>query len=557
MADKKISELPIATTPLNGNELIPVVQSNLNKRILVSDLAASVVGPTGATGDMGPIGPTGADGNAGLRGPTGDTGLGGAMGPTGSDGALGPTGADGVGSLGPTGAAGADGALGPTGADGATGAPGAAGGDVGGYALSKIEALRTSTADVILTTTNAADLNTAIAALTDGQILEIQTSAAYSPIIIPSGKSFQIKVSEGYAPTVTGQECIKIENGADDIVISGLIVENCTTSYQNGKGSAITFKDNHSKCNDIIFHNITIRNAQGSGVLLAYYNYGDYATAPTLSEMSTNLYFVECHFHKATTDIIEGGSLCLRGINNALILKCDIDSANLGRGMNLQNSINLVVAECFVCNCNDGNGGEGIKLDALGTPVGYRNSAIIKSNVVKRCIEGIDLDDATSCNVIQNNIVSECVDEGISLDGGAGPNNGIATITGNVCFKNGKGIHLESGSIANLKKNVCFENTSNYSILNGYSVDDSNTTSIDDVKITTFATIVKNDSSVSGTTIKDALDALNTTKQKIDSGATRPASPIQGQMFFDTNLGTPRPIWYIGTGWVDATGNSV
>lgn len=37
--------------------------------------------------------------------------------------------------------------------------------------------------------------------------------------------------------------------------------------------------------------------------------------------------------------------------------------------------------------------------------------------------------------------------------------------------------------------------------------------------------------------------------------ADRPGNPIKGEMFFDTDLG--KPIWYNGTGWVDATGGSV
>jgi hypothetical protein len=38
-------------------------------------------------------------------------------------------------------------------------------------------------------------------------------------------------------------------------------------------------------------------------------------------------------------------------------------------------------------------------------------------------------------------------------------------------------------------------------------------------------------------------------------GGSRPSSPSVGQRFFDTDLG--QPIWYDGTSWVDAQGNSV
>jgi hypothetical protein len=417
----------------------------------------------------------------------------------------------------------------------------------------KIEGLRTAVPDIVLTTTGVNDLNIAISGLTDGQVLEIQTSAVYDPITIPSGVAFSVKVAEGYAPSISGQECIRIEDGATDVILSSLIVEGCTTSYQNGKGSAITFSSNHAKADNLIFHNITIRNAQGSAILLAYYNSGDYATAPTLSQMSTNISFVGCHLHKATTDKIEGGAVCLRGTNNALIYDCYVDSANLGRGMHLQNSINMRVENCYINNCDDGNGGEGIKLDQLGTISGYRNSAIIINNTVKRCIEGIDLDDVTSVNIVQNNIVSECSGECISVDGGSFPSTGIATLVGNTCYNSNTGIRVESGAVSVLKKNVCYNNTTDYLIQNGYSLDDSNTTSLDDTFIATFASTTKNDSTVSGATVEDALETLATPAQGITGD--RPGSPNIGEFYFDTTLGIP--IWYDGSNWITASGTTV
>lgn len=38
MSDKRISELPSAVTPLTGNELIPIVQDNVTKKVLASDI---------------------------------------------------------------------------------------------------------------------------------------------------------------------------------------------------------------------------------------------------------------------------------------------------------------------------------------------------------------------------------------------------------------------------------------------------------------------------------------------------------------------------------------
>lgn len=40
MADRSISQLPVATTPLTGNELTVVVQNGITKQTQVSDIAA-------------------------------------------------------------------------------------------------------------------------------------------------------------------------------------------------------------------------------------------------------------------------------------------------------------------------------------------------------------------------------------------------------------------------------------------------------------------------------------------------------------------------------------
>jgi hypothetical protein len=37
--------------------------------------------------------------------------------------------------------------------------------------------------------------------------------------------------------------------------------------------------------------------------------------------------------------------------------------------------------------------------------------------------------------------------------------------------------------------------------------------------------------------------------------AARPAEPLTGEHFFDSNLG--KPIWWSGTAWVDAAGTEV
>jgi len=53
-----------------------------------------------------------------------------------------------------------------------------------------------------------------------------------------------------------------------------------------------------------------------------------------------------------------------------------------------------------------------------------------------------------------------------------------------------------------------------------------------------------------------AVTASQTGAVALLSGATasRPAAPATGTMYFDTTLGMP--VWYDGSGWVDATGTT-
>jgi hypothetical protein len=76
--DKRISELPVVTTPLTGAERMPIVQDGVTKQVIVSDLPSGGTGggPIGPTGTSGPVGPTGDMGTTGAMGPTGPTGAG-------------------------------------------------------------------------------------------------------------------------------------------------------------------------------------------------------------------------------------------------------------------------------------------------------------------------------------------------------------------------------------------------------------------------------------------------------------------------------------------------
>lgn len=361
-------------------------------------------------------------------------------------------------------------------------------------------------ADVTLTDTDASALQTAITALTDGQVLEVKTNASYNPIQIPSGKSFVLKNVFGYAPKIIGQNAITLLNGASDVKIAGFVLENNTTGDNNAKGACIALA-HQAKVSDIVFYNLCMREvSSGSAVMMSYHqtiNGDNYATAPTISEMSSNISFINCHFSRACKDNTEGGALTVRGINKLYVADCHFDNQNLtSRGIQVQDCINSLIEYNEVLNVG-GSNAEAIKFDEIGTMVGYRITGIVRRNKISGCREGIDVDDKCDIIAIDNNC-SNCLEEGISVDDSA-----RAILIHNVCFNNVYGIRLESGSVVDLKNNICFNNSSsNYQIENGYTLDNSNSTSIADALMIPTA----NNVPFGTTTVKSALETLDTNK---------------------------------------------
>ncbi len=346
--------------------------------------------------------------------------------------------------------------------------------------LHDVKALGDATPDVVLTGTAAGDLQTALDNLNEGEILQIDTSAVYSPILLPATNGIKVKVGDGFLPSITGANCIKIPDGLTNQIISGILIENCTTARQNEYGAGIAL-EHQAKFDNLIFWNITIQNVlSGSGVMLSYHQSisGDnYATASLLSEMSTKLAFVDCFLHKAVNEKIEGASIAVRGINKPYFHKVHCDSQDQGRGISLQNCINILLDGNKIINTQDGNGGEAIKVDAIGSPSGYTNTGIIKNNICAYAIEGIDLDDMVDA-LVYNNTTWNCTGDGISFDDSAV--SGVAL--NNICFNSENGIRIESGAIdVFLKKNVCFNNTTNYNVPVAYTLCPSNSNTMMDM----------------------------------------------------------------------------
>ncbi len=367
-----------------------------------------------------------------------------------------------------------------------------------------------------LITSGATDLATKIGTLVNGDILEIQTDATYNSITIPSGKSFAIRVAEGYDVELNNAQGITLNNGATNIFLSGFIFDSNPGGAANNKGSAICFQ-HEAIVNDITIHNCTFRNNGDSAILLSYHQSisGDnYTTANLPSEFSNRISIVDCHFHKASNDPTEGGALTARGINLIYVKNCMFDGQDLARQIHLQNNTNAWVLYNQINRGGGAGNGEGIKIDKIGSPT-YSNSGYFIGNKVKACIEGIDIDDTVSAFVI-NNICSHCSAEGISLD-----DSSQAVFIGNISYNNNDGIRFEVGSTGQLKFNFAYNNTNqNYLMDNGFTPDDSNSTSITDSMIGADMTPYDNTTSGSNSTLaQTALDEIfDSQKEEINSG---------------------------------------
>ena len=405
----------------------------------------------------------------------------------------------------------------------------------------------TATPTQTLLTSGAGDLATKIATLVDGDILEIQTNASYSAITIPAGKSFAIRVKKGYDVELNSAQAITLLNGAANVFLAGFIFDS-NPSGGNDKGSAICF-EHQAIVSDITFYHCTFRNNNGSAVMLSYHQTigGDfYYTAPLLSEFSSRIAFIECNFDRAASDATEGGALSMRGISIPYIANCNINARGISRGIQLQDCLHCLVSGNKVLNAGGGGNGEGIKLDQLGTPT-YYNNGVFYRNIIDSCIEGLDIDDTDEA-VVQENIVSNCSNEGIVLD-----DSSKGVFIGNITYNNQDGIRLELGSVANLKCNVSFNNTNNnYLMDNSYVPDNSNTTSIPDTFI--GADKIPYDNTTSGLTATLTNDAIDELKTLIAADVI--ADIFAGKSLYVKQFGSDKaethyPAGTTGTGFIN------
>lgn len=363
----------------------------------------------------------------------------------------------------------------------------------------KADNVDSQTTTVTLSTSGAGDLQAELNELVSGDVLEILTNATYSPIVLNTSE-ITIKAGIGYSPKITGANAIKLGNGLHDVIVSGLILDNCTTANQNYMGACVSFGVQGSKVQDIIFKDVAFVNVTtGSAVMLSYHGFTDSYSANVLdSECSERVAFVDCVIHDGCNDPTEGAAITLRGMKYPLISHCTINGADEGaRGILLQAVQKAMIRDNIAKNMQ-GNG-EGIKIDEIGTAQ-FINTGIFQNNMVQRCIEGIDIDDKCAA-ILYDNTGWECTEEAFSLD-----DSSQALFKHNTAFNNVNGIRLESGSSAEIRDCVSFNNSNNnYWIQNGYILPADNSQDIND---TEFAGTTANNTAYNNATYRNVDSAL-------------------------------------------------
>lgn len=343
---------------------------------------------------------------------------------------------------------------------------------------------KASVATVVENTGSTVALQALINAAVSGDIIEIQHNGPYSSVLIPSGVSMTIRAGAGFLPVFTALNALRLANNVSDFYLIGVKFLNCTTADANAKGSAITFDTVNYKVNGLYVSNCIFEKCTGSAVNLSYHMTigGDnYANPYLLTDLSTNVNFVDCRLLRAGTDIIEGACLMLRGMNGATIRRCYSDTGDGSdpwagegrpRSFQLQYAINSVIEDCTAKKLLAG-AQENYKLDQLSAGLStFKNQVIVRRCFSQGAVEGFDNDDQ---GIVE---FSECAaylcTKGINM----GKATSEGTIVSCIVAKCDYGVSIAAAVLAakiSIQNNQVFlSNISDYQILNNYVLNTNN-----------------------------------------------------------------------------------
>lgn len=323
----------------------------------------------------------------------------------------------------------------------------------------------------VLSTSGAGDLQAAIAAASDGDIIEIQTNATYSQITIPASTSLIIRAGYGYQPVVSADQACLLTNGAANVVIIGITFEDCGAGVGAGgdanyQGACVSYATRASIVNNIIFYQCQFSNVNdaSSAVMLSYHwddaGAGDnYDDPPQPDELSHRIGFVDCHAFHANDEAVEGAAFVLRGVSEAVFYRCDIDgdpdNVTETLGIRMQNCPDSIVSHCNIHRIGNGDATcLSIFWETIGTPVAVNPSGIIQYNTCREGTDAIVLGAHVTGAVVYGNRLSDQVGVGIGMTGGGDPSS--ALVLNNKIYNCDVGVDNVAGSLSLLRNNSAF-----------------------------------------------------------------------------------------------------
>lgn len=342
--------------------------------------------------------------------------------------------------------------------------------DNSGLVKDAIAYAKGATATVVVNTVGAGDLAAAVAAAVAGDVIEVQTNATYSPVVIPAGVRFVLRAGAGFTPKITGDRCIRLSDGAANVTVIGFGIENATTPNANFEGSGICMLGEGSKVSDIIFSNMSFLNCAGSAILIAG-KQAAYASNYTLADLSDGFAVVDSSFMNACSDITKGASVFVRGCRNVLFRHCYVDNgAGRSRGFMLQACIESVIEDCVaLSSLGLPLADEGYKLDIL-TPATapFKNDVVVRRCRAQGFVQGFDADDQTVAQ-FEDCFSVRCTDGFVSLKA-----TNKVTFLRDVAVTCTNGFRVVNASIESCLKNLAANCTNGYVFPVGYLLDDTN-----------------------------------------------------------------------------------
>ena len=263
---------------------------------------------------------------------------------------------------------------------------------------------------------SGADLQDAINNASPMDIIRIDNSNVFTPVVFPTNKPLAVYGNPSYQPIVDGggssPYCMSLVDGCHTIY-----VDNFKLVDQSGSNTAGAIDNAGAFClqspalvKNIILKGLDVYNCTEAGI--QFQRMASVTGTPSsLEDLCRGIYIINCILDTCSTaDNTENGGIALYDVRDYMIIGCK--STNNLRGINAPNSVDGHIQGNRCWNNRDG----GIKLDSVPSLSFPQAIATIMDNVsYGNGAEGIRLDDASRAYVINNTVMDNGA-EGILIE---------------------------------------------------------------------------------------------------------------------------------------------